>query len=132
MNVRFYGKLIDQYKKYGKLIIAVDFDDTVFPYSGDVDCGILRSCQDCVRKANAQGHDVILFTCRDDQRIPSQYFHFNEMRYDYFNESPVKDIDTGLGKIYYNILLDDKAGLLESLSTLQQVLLTIEEMKEEK
>lgn len=132
MNVKFYNKLIEQYKQHRKLIIAFDFDDTVFPYSKDVDGFIISKCQECVRKANEQGHDVILFTCRDDQRIPSQYFHFNNMRYDYFNESPVKDVDTGMGKIYYNILLDDKAGLYESLSTLQQVLLTIDELKQEK
>lgn len=113
------NKLIQQYKQHGKLIIAFDFDDTVYANSPDVD---VSETIKVLQRAKEQGHELICFTCRDDQMIPSQYCFYNRIMYDYFNGSPYNNEETGLGKPYFNVLLDDKAGLEQAREALNHAL----------
>jgi hydroxymethylpyrimidine pyrophosphatase-like HAD family hydrolase len=115
-------RLVEQYKKHGKLIIAFDFDDTVFPYSHQVDTPITRRTRKVLRMAKEQGHTLVCFTCRGSIADVKMYCDFKKISFDYFNDCPLK---LGNGKIFYNILLDDKAGLREALTELETALYTI-------
>lgn len=127
VNYGLRNRLIKQYNTHGKLLVAVDFDDTVFPFS--VPDKEVEHVRELIRRLNTGGHEVIVFTCRHDEEPVKAFYHTQGMKYDYFNESPVKDEEVGLGKIYFNVLLDDKAGLNEVYCTLESVLCTIEAFK---
>lgn len=103
-------RLVENWKIHKGIIIAFDFDNTIFDYYdkgyryGKV-IALLKECKD-------MGCTLILSTCCDKSK-----FKFIEnkcievgIHVDYINESPPYIPFTG-NKIYYNILLDDRAGL---------------------
>ena len=68
---------------------------------------------------------LIVFTSNEDIESVENYLFNWEIPYDSINQNapfvPFKD-----GKIFYNILLDDKSGLGEVVNTLEQFLYLIE------
>lgn len=115
-------RLITQYKKQEQIVVAYDFDDTVHPmYCSD--CGHVQSLLRLLKeKANAY---LIVFTSNEDIEYVENYLFNWEIPYDVINQNapfvPFKE-----GKIFYNILLDDKSGLGEVVNTLEQFLYLIE------
>lgn len=109
--------LLRQHKQFGKLIVAYDFDNSVYPFSCDVE--MLKPVHELLRKAKDKGCELICFTSSDMglDKITG-FLHYNNIPCDGINESSVPN----KGKMYYNILLDDKAGLQEALQTLEIVL----------
>lgn len=111
-------RLIEQYKKHGKLVIAYDIDDTVRPCYCD-DCSeikaLLRMARDIIDAY------FIVYTSNPDIKEVKRYLTEQDIPYDAINENapfvPFKD-----GKIFYNILLDDKAGLAQAASNLKDLL----------
>jgi hypothetical protein len=109
--------LLEQYEKHGKIIVAFDFDDTVSPFRGE-------SCEKVVqliRDLRPYAH-LICFTARtpENQGAAEAYLKVNNIPYDYINrEWNGSEIS---GKLFYNQLLDDKAGLYESYTILSEFL----------
>ena len=111
-------RLIGQYKKQDKIIIAYDIDDTVRPmYCAD--CGDVQSLLRMID--NTLNAYFIVFTSNEDIEGVKAYLDKWNLPYDSINENapfvPFKS-----GKIFYNVLLDDKAGLGETVNTLKQLL----------
>lgn len=111
-------RLIAQYEKQDKLIIAYDIDDTVRPmYCAD--CGDVQSLLRMIN--NTLNAYFIVFTSNEDIEGVKAYLDKWDLPYDAINENapfvPFKN-----GKIFYNVLLDDKAGLGETVNTLKQLL----------
>jgi hypothetical protein len=111
-------RLISQYKKQDKLVVAYDFDDTVRPMY----CASCSQVQSLLRKINdTLNAYFIVFTSNKNLNDVRQYLDKWEIPYDAINENapfvPFKD-----GKIFYNVLLDDKAGLGETVNTLEQLI----------
>lgn len=111
-------RLVTQYKKQDKLIIAYDIDDTVRPmYCAD--CSIVQSLLRKIK--NTLDAYFIVFTSNEDIDGVKKYLDKWEIPYDAINENapfvPFKE-----GKIFYNVLLDDKAGLGEVMNTLEQLI----------
>lgn len=107
-----------------KLIVAFDFDNTIFDYhnTGDDYSAVIKLLQRC----SSCGFIMILFTANEDpQRFEFQkaFCKHYGIRVDYINESPVMPETK---KPYYNILLDDRAGLYESYCVLNEVVNCIE------
>ena len=111
-------RLITQYKKQDKLIIAYDIDDTVRPmYCAD--CGNVQSL---LRKINnTLDAYFIVFTSNEDIDGVKKYLDKWEIPYDAINEN-APFVSFKEGKIFYNVLLDDKAGLGEVMNTLEQLI----------
>lgn len=110
-------RLIEQYKKQDKLIIAYDFDDTVKPMY----CYDCSDVQSTIRKLKQQLNAYfIVFTANSDIEGVKKYLAEYALPYDSINENapfvPYKE-----GKVFYNVLLDDKAGLGEVVNTLEQL-----------
>jgi len=114
-----YKRLLEEYEKY-KLIIAYDFDNTVFDYNEkgygfENVIELLRVCKEI-------GCYLTVFTSDGPERIPQIESHLkaNNIPYDGINENP--DIIKFNGrKIYYNILLDDRSGLPSAYRILARV-----------
>lgn len=117
-------KLEAQLLIHGKLIVAFDWDDTLFNTSNTTSIPEIKVARSLLELCNELGHIVILHTCRGEDHIKSllNTLDFN-LEYDHFNTSPVDNSDVGNGtKPYANIYLDDKAGLWQSIYVLRHVL----------
>lgn len=114
-------RLLKEYKKHGKLIIAVDFDSTVYDYYSDG--GDFPRAWKIIKECKDAGCLIVCFTASDVKRWEKikQHFLNNGVELDSINENPVKGLPFGhWGKIYYNILLDDRAGLGQALDILEK------------
>lgn len=117
-------RLVAEYKKYGSLIVAVDFDNTLYDFHGVGDTfhniiELLRLCKEF------DFHITIFTSCNEDRyEFIRQYMKDNDIPFDAINETP--DFIPYKGrKVYYNILLDDRAGLESAYKTLWTVITQI-------
>lgn len=109
-------RLLSDYKKHGKIIVAYDFDNTVFDYHGNgLDCDDIIS----LLKELKDYATLICYTANSDEFLVAEYLIENDIPCDFLNYSQVP---SNPKKIYYNILLDDRAGLGQSFNQLQQFL----------
>lgn len=116
-------RLKNEYLKYRSLFIAFDFDNTVF------DCHKTGDTYPIVEKllieAKKLGFKLILFTANENELLQNAILYCKNRGYepDYINESPVMNTH----KPYYNLLLDDRAGLGESVKLLADLIEWIKE-----
>lgn len=114
---------LEEYKKYGKLIVAFDFDNTIFDYyNRGLYC---KDIIDLLAECSNKGFTMILFTCEeDDERLKwkKKYCNHYGIRVDHVDESPIYNTK----KLYFHILLDDRAGLEEAMNTLNAVIQIID------
>lgn len=103
-------RLVENWKLHNGIIIAFDFDNTVYDYYDkgyryDKVIGLLKECK-------KMGCTLILSTCCDESKFDFMRNKCAEvgLHIDYINESPSYIPFTG-NKIYYNIMLDDRSGL---------------------
>lgn len=121
-------RLFHEWKKYGKLIVAYDYDNTVFDYNhmGNKCERVIELLRECYR----YGFYLTVFTsCNDDRMLEiKEYLESNNIPYDSINETPDYIPFRGR-KVYYNILLDDRAGLSSAYNTLWNVIYKIRTFK---
>jgi len=117
-------RLYEEYKKYGNLIVAYDYDNTVFDYhkKGYQYTELINLLKEC-RKL---GFHLTVFTSCNDDRFPEieSYLKSNNIPYDWINDTP-EFIPFKGRKVYYNILLDDRAGLSAAYNQLWTVIYRI-------
>lgn len=113
-------RLLEEYHKYGKLIVAFDYDNTIFDYhnnGGDYSC-VIDLLKECVKL----GFEMVLLTTEENvfklNDKASSAFHLLDCETINVNTSSLFPRAT---KPYYNILLDDRAGLEESYEILKYV-----------
>lgn len=111
-------RLYEVYKKHGKIIIGVDFDDTIFALDPRREkmCEAVRTLlKQCSKYAK-----ICLYTVADKHSLKYKVklMEFWGISPDFVNESPIKLGDGS--KPYFNVLLDDKAGLTESYELLNK------------
>lgn len=125
-NKNVFDRLIEDYRNHGKLIVAVDFDSTIYPYHIDDDCFYV---QDLVRRLRPYSH-IIIFTASPESRFDfiRQYCNDNNVPFDYINENIDAMKNKEGRKIYYNIILDDRGGLCECCVLLEAFLKKVEEV----
>ncbi|MFW6310858.1 MAG: hypothetical protein ACOC1K_01340 [Nanoarchaeota archaeon] len=117
-------RLKKEYNEHENIVIGYDFDDTVFPYHDTKTDMVVNLLKDCKKL----GFTLCIWsTCTRPEDIKYKVYIAEKMGIgpDYINESPLFN---GTTKPYFNILLDDRAGLSSSYNILKTV---IEELKEE-
>ena len=108
--------LINDYRKYGKLIIAYDFDDTVFPSKPDYHCkNVVKLLQLCSRLSCTE---MVCYTARStEEMIDEVKKELNRLniRYDAINDNVPRikaEIEiTCPSKVMFGVFLDNRAGL---------------------
>ena len=119
----FIDRLQKEQNKYGKLTIAIDFDDTLCHYDNEnilptIDrqensdiCNLIRAIGDRAT--------IILWTCRSAERLDEAlaWLKLHNIAIDAIGENPF--IDYGGRKIHANIFLDDRAGLDQAYEALK-------------
>jgi len=110
-------RLKEEYIQYDTLYIAFDFDNTVFDYHqvGDT----FSKVESVLRLAKNKGMTLILFTANEGKKLDHAIAYCTNKGYkpDYINESPVMRTR----KPFYNLLLDDRSGLGESVRLLEEI-----------
>ena len=112
-------RLVEEWRKHEKAIIAFDYDHTVFDfhkkgYTYEKVIDLLRRCREV-------GAHLIVFTCSAESRYDEirEYLTSNNIPFDKINEN-VDNIPYVGRKLYYNILLDDRAGLCSAFNILEK------------
>jgi hypothetical protein len=117
-------RLVRVYNKYSNLIVAFDFDDTIYDYhkKGYKYYEVIKLLQRC----SNLNFTMILFSCKETtQELNNCADHCEIMgiHVDYLNCSSVMKFSI---KPFYNILLDDKAGLGQAYEILKETVDYIE------
>jgi hypothetical protein len=112
-------RLLSEYQKYGSIVVAYDFDNTVFDFhkKGKTYEQVMQLIRD-LKDANCY---MICFTAATDKKFMLQYLSDNNIPFDAINENP-PFFKCDERKIYYNAYLDDRAGLLQVYSELTLLL----------
>lgn len=114
-------RLVKEYETHGKLVVGFDFDNTIFDVhnNGGNYSEIILLLQQCKKL----GFILCLYTAelREDWlKWKVDYCKHFGITPDYVNESPLLP---GTKKPFFNILLDDRAGLESAFQTLKQVVI---------
>ena len=121
-----YERLVKAQDEHERLIIAYDIDDTVRPYKSK-SCDMVK---DLIRRAETLLNPYfIVFTANPHKEENIAFLEAEGLPYDAINENAdfIGRYGEGL-KIYYNLLLDDKAGLKETYDALDRLCDDYEEM----
>lgn len=134
-EVGVFHDLIKKYKKYGTLYIGIDFDNTLLPYGhedlfgdNDSESEVSVGFMDIVslmRWCKLLGMKICLWSLpMSDENLEWKVNWCREhgINIDYINESPLLDeFSKKYGKVHFNLLLDDCAGLESAYSILYNV-----------
>lgn len=125
---RALGRLLIEYEKHGQLIVAFDFDDTVFN-THERPGWEYNQVIELLRKVQPYAY-IICWSASVPERYESmwQYFRENNIPCQAINEDAPWIVSHGR-KIYANIYLDDRAGLESAYSLLSLFLETMENYK---
>jgi hypothetical protein len=109
LNASFL-RLKEEYEKYGSIVVAFDFDNTIYDFhkkgkTYDMVCSLIR-------RLKSIGCYMICFTANTDYDFVKKYMKDNWIPFDAINENP-PFFKSNERKIYYNAFLDDRAGLLQ-------------------
>jgi len=126
-----YERLHRDWEKHGSIVVAVDFDNTVFDlhdkgYTFPRVWNLLRRCKEL-------GFKIVVFSASPKERhdLIRRYMADNEVEIDGINCDVVKwvdrpELDYSGAKVFYNVLLCDRAGLPSAYKTLLRLVFNIE------
>ena len=124
MENKYLTRLYQEWKQHGKIIVGVDFDDTISPwkFKDKESLEKIDKTIQILRVAHETGAYIVIFTaCSPDRYEEIQsYCEKAKLPIDTINKTPF-EIPEGYGKggkIYANIFLDDRAGLDQALDML--------------
>lgn len=120
---KYTERLYQEWLQHGKIIIAVDFDDTISPwgFKSKEDLERLDRTIQILRVAYETGAYIVIFSaCSPDRHIEIQeYCEKIKLPINSINANPI-DLPYGKhGKVFANIFIDDRAGLNEALDMLE-------------
>lgn len=122
-----YNRLWAEYNKYNSLIIAVDYDDTLFNFHRTNDS--YEMVQQLVRDLYSIGCKIIIWSGSENVNDMDIYLRENNIPWDLINENLLINGNWASGKdsrkIYANAYIDDRAGLKEVYADLTKLVLEV-------
>lgn len=118
-----YQRLEDEFKKYGKLIFCVDFDDTIYDFHK------LGRSYDCVielLKRWESYSEVIIFTGNKEDKYPMIEEYMKNIGVKYKGINCDSSVSFGGRKTYANVYIDDRGGLPSVYNNLNKLITKIE------
>ena len=111
-------RLLAQHETHGGLTVAVDFDNTLYDYHFEAEKRLRKEydfseLHKLLVRLKAAGCFIIIWTANDDEEFVRRFLAEREIPYDVINQNPPYFRSTSR-KIFYNVLLDDAAGLRET------------------
>lgn len=124
-TARCVRRLLATYAKYGNLLVSCDFDDTVYDWHerGHTFPAVLDLLLEC----QALGFPITIFTASDPSRYPliTSHMEGHGVRLASINTNPIPLPYGNHGKVFYSILLCDRAGLFQAYETLRRAVTLI-------
>ena len=118
-----YNSLEEEFKKYGKLIFCVDFDDTIYDFHKKG-----RTYENVISLLHRweKYSEVIIFTGNgeDKYEMIEQYLKDNNIKYKGVNCD--SSVAFSGRKIYANVYIDDRGGLIQIYNELLTLIEKIE------
>jgi len=113
------ARILDEYQKYKTLVVAFDFDDTVYDFhkKGRLYTEVVNLLR-ALKEINCY---LICWTGQEDLGFVKHYLIENDIPFNSINENPPFHISTSK-KVYANVYLDDRAGLKQVFEELKQLL----------
>lgn len=114
------NRLVSELNTHGSLVIGFDFDNTIFDVHNNG--GNYKDIIDALRDCKSKGWTLCLFTSELDEnwlKWKINYCKHFGIEPDYVNESPILK---GTKKPFFNLLLDDRAGLQSAYTILKNIL----------
>lgn len=117
---RSFQRLLDEYRRYGSLVVAFDFDNTVYDFhrQGHIHEQVIK----LLRQLHAAGCYLICFTASENPTFVRTFLTEHQIPFHSINENPPFFTGPPASKIYYNALLDDRAGLRQVFDELTLLL----------
>lgn len=122
-----FQRLHDEYLKYGSLIVAVDFDDTLYDFHQKG--REYEQVYQLIRDLYDNNCHIIIWTGNEDTEFISEFLYQNSVPFHSINENHEIYKDKNPRKIYANVYIDDRAGLKQ---VYQELLLLISFIKSNK
>lgn len=119
----YIDRLTEEWLQHGKIIVAVDFDDTICPWKLN-DQAKCDKVIHLLKDVKLVGAYVVVFTACSNDRYQQiiDYCTSKELPIDTINRNPI-DLPYGnQNKLYANIFIDDRAGLNEAMAILQEAM----------
>ena len=116
------NKLFQAWKEHKEIIICVDFDDTI-KANNDISKQIVNDVILTIQDAQKLGAVVILYTCRGTSDYNKIKNYCKQINFNFDILNPTIPFKEGYSqKPYCNIMLDDKAGLEQSVLILREAI----------
>jgi len=108
---KYTRRLVNEWNQHGKIVIAVDYDDTISPWRWSKED--LQDTINLVKECAIIGAYIVIFTSCSPDRYEeiTRYCRKNDIPIDAINQNPLQLPYGNDNKIYANIFLDDRAGL---------------------
>lgn len=119
---KYIDRLTKEWNQHGKIIIGVDFDSTLYPYKTIDNSEDIAKVISVLKECQQVGCYIMIHTASDEIRHPEIINYCEEIgvKVNSINTNVI-DLPYGKeGKPYANIYLDDRAGLNEALTILQE------------
>ncbi len=120
---KYAARLLSEWKQHGKIIISLDYDDTIC-YWGFNNKEDVERCIKLVKECYLTGAHIVIFTASNIERYPEIQEQCEKLQIPIsaINKNPI-DLPYGKnGKIYYNINLCDRSGFVEAMCILEEAL----------
>lgn len=129
MNNKYLNRLINEWKTHKRLIIGVDFDSTIYKFGDFDNSSDIHRVIAILLRAQRVGCYIVIHTSSAPERYDEIMEHCNSIGINVasINRNPI-DLPYGndeASKPFCNIYLDDRAGLNEALSMLEQALMVM-------
>jgi len=118
-NLGARERLLSDYKKYGQIVVGLDFDNTIYNHVGSQD--EVNEVLQLILRCQALGFPICLFTAEpSSQKLSEKYNYLKDLGINltYINQSPLMK---GTQKPFFSVLLDDRAGLESAYDALLYV-----------
>jgi pimeloyl-CoA synthetase len=124
-SLPYLNRLVEEWRKYGKIIVATDYDDTISEWN--MKSADFTRIINVLKTAKETGAHLVVFTSCNKDRYPEIYDYCRKVGLwiDAINQTPI-DLPYGSnGKVYANIFIDDRAGLNEAIAILEHAMYII-------
>lgn len=125
MENKYVLRLLSEWKQHGKIIISLDFDDTIYLYNHHLNNkDDVQRAINLVKECYLTGAYIVIFTASSQERYPEIQQYCDELLIPVsaINRNPIELPYGNNGKIYYNINLCDRSGLVEAMNILEEAL----------
>jgi hypothetical protein len=121
---KYVERLLKEWTEHKKIIISCDFDSTLKYWNTINNHQDMGRTIELIKKAQSIGCYLVIFTASEEERYPEilKYCSDVGLVVDCINKNPFPMKYGNSGKIYANIYLDDRAGLVQSLDILEETM----------